>query len=89
MNSHLLSAASLVIPSPQFLVNVVSKRVRQLSLGHRPLVVAPPGMGLADIALTEIIDKKLTYEAVVSDAAALLSEQKIVGLPVSPRKHAA
>jgi DNA-directed RNA polymerase subunit K/omega len=44
------------------LVNVVSRRVRQLSCGHRPLVMPPPGMQNADIALTEIIAGKLTYE---------------------------
>ena len=52
MNSNLLVAASKVIPLTELLVNVVSRRVRQLNQGHRPLVAAPPGMGIADIALT-------------------------------------
>ncbi|MGI8435881.1 MAG: DNA-directed RNA polymerase subunit omega [Chthoniobacterales bacterium] len=61
MKTELITAASLVIPSQQILVNVVSRRVRQLATGHRPLVEHPPGMGIADIALTEIIQKKLTF----------------------------
>ena len=60
MNSNLLVAASKVIPLTDLLVNVVSRRVRQLNLGHRPLVVTRSGMGLADVALTEIIEGKLT-----------------------------
>src|SRR6476646_10335205 len=38
MKAELVQAASEVITSPQILVNMVSRRVRQLTLGHRPLV---------------------------------------------------
>ena len=62
MHATLLRSATLVIPNEQALVNVVRQRVRQLIRGHRPLIAAPPGMGLADIALSEIIAKKLGYE---------------------------
>jgi DNA-directed RNA polymerase subunit omega len=62
MTSQLLEDASKVITSQQLLVNVVSKRVRQLTAGHRPLVEVGPRMGYSDIALTEIIQGKLTYE---------------------------
>ncbi len=44
------------------LVNVISRRVRQLALGHRPLVACLPGTGLADVALLEVIEGKLSYE---------------------------
>lgn len=63
MSSTLLEEAFKVIPSQQLLVNVVSKRVRQLSAGHRPMVETGPRMGYSDIALTEIIQGKLKYEA--------------------------
>jgi len=63
MKAHLLKAANEVILDQQMLVNVISRRVRQLSLGHRPLVEFAPGMGLADVALTEVIQKKLSYES--------------------------
>jgi DNA-directed RNA polymerase subunit omega len=64
MHPALLKSASLVIPSPQLLVNVIRQRVRQLIRGHRPLIDAAPGMGFADVALSEVIAKKLSYEAV-------------------------
>jgi len=63
MKAELVQAASEVITSPQILVNMVSRRVRQLSLGHRPLVLCAPGLREADIALTEIANGKLTFES--------------------------
>jgi len=63
MNAELVKAASEVITNQQILVNMVSRRVRQLALGHRPLVVCAPGLREADIALTEIANGKLTYES--------------------------
>ena len=62
MTAQLLQDAAQVIPNQQLLINVVSRRVRQLGLGHRPLVEATPRSSLTDIALREIIDGKLTYE---------------------------
>jgi DNA-directed RNA polymerase subunit omega len=63
MNADLITAASAVITNQQILVNMVSRRVRQLSLGHRPLVEYAPGLREADIALTEIANGKLTFES--------------------------
>jgi DNA-directed RNA polymerase subunit omega len=63
MKADLVKAASEVIPNQQILVNMVSRRVKQLCLGHRPLVEYAPGLLQADIALTEIISKKLTFES--------------------------
>lgn len=68
MMSHLVEEASKKIPNFPLLVNVVSKRVRQLSAGHRPMIDAGPRMGWADIALKEIIDGKLSYELKKKDA---------------------
>src|ERR671925_2425401 len=62
MTTQLLQEAAQVIPNQQLLINVVSKRVRQLGLGHRPLVETTPRMSLTDIALKEIIAGKLAYE---------------------------
>jgi DNA-directed RNA polymerase subunit omega len=64
MHQTLLKKAALVIPNDQLLINVVRQRVRQLMRGHRPLIVAIPGMGFGDLALSEVIAGKLTYEAV-------------------------
>jgi len=62
MSSTLLEEALKKIPSQQILVNVVSKRVRQLSQGQRALVEYGPRMGYSDIALSEIIQGKLAWE---------------------------
>jgi DNA-directed RNA polymerase subunit omega len=64
MTTQLLQEAAQVIPNQQLLINVVSKRVRQLGLGHRPMVEVGPRASLTDIALKEIIAGKLTYESV-------------------------
>ena len=70
MTSQLLEEAFKVIPSQQVLVNVVSKRVRQLTAGHRPMVETGPRMGFSDIALTEIIEGKLKWEEAAVEAGA-------------------
>ena len=63
MKSNLVKAASEVIPNQQILVNMVSRRVRQLCIGHRPMVEFIPGLGHADVALSEIAAGKLTWES--------------------------
>jgi DNA-directed RNA polymerase subunit omega len=63
MKPELVNAACEVVPNQQILVNMVSRRVRQLTLGHRPLVEFVPGLGFADIALTEIATGKLSFES--------------------------
>ena len=70
MTSQLLDDAFKVIPSQQVLVNVVSKRVRQLTAGHRPMVEIGPRMGFSDIALTEIIEGKLKWEEASTEPVA-------------------
>jgi len=59
MNTNLLTQAAELIPDPQILVNVVSKRVTQLNQGRAPLIDTVPSMSAADIALTEIIEGKV------------------------------
>jgi len=67
MNAQLLEEANKVILEPQVLINAVSRRVRQLTAGSRPMVEVEFRMGLADIALMEIATGKL---AVAPKAAA-------------------
>jgi DNA-directed RNA polymerase subunit omega len=69
MTAQLLQEATKIIPNQQLLINVVSKRVRQLGTGHRPLVEATLKSSLTDIALKEIIAGKLTFEEVKEAAA--------------------
>ena len=77
MQSTLLSRASVVIPNSHLLVNMVRLRVRQLMRGHRPLILAPPGMGFADLALSEIIAGKTTYE----NAPGIIPDNSFVPMP--------
>ncbi len=69
MTTHLLEEAILLIPNQQVLINVVSRRVRQLSQGHRPMVEVGVRLDYADTALREIIAGKLSWEAVSADEA--------------------
>lgn len=59
MKSDLVEQAAALIPDPQILINMVSKRVQQLNAGRAPLIDTVPSMGAADIALTEIIQGKV------------------------------
>jgi DNA-directed RNA polymerase subunit omega len=47
------------------LINMVSKRVRQLNQGRPALVERRPGMREADVALTEIIEGKIKREEIL------------------------
>jgi DNA-directed RNA polymerase subunit omega len=87
MQSHLLEEASKVITNPQILINVISRRVRQLTQGHRPLVVIDSARtGSCDIALTEVIQGKLSYELVAAPLPGTV-EPKIVAAPVFTPKN--
>ena len=59
MKSDLVERAAEIVPDPQILINMVSKRVQQLNTGRSPLIDTVPSMGAADIALTEIIEGKI------------------------------
>ena len=59
MKSELVEKAAEIVPDPQVLINMVSKRVQQLNMGRSPLIDTLPSMGAADIALTEIIEGKV------------------------------
>ena len=61
INTVLLNKASKVIPNPNILVNLVSKRVKQLRDGSVPLVQSLERLTLEDTALREIIEGKITY----------------------------
>ena len=81
MNPLLVQAASEVIPSQQILINMVSRRVRQLSFGHRPLVEFVPGLGHADVALSEIAAGKLVYESTFGQNGTAEAPARIVLFP--------
>jgi DNA-directed RNA polymerase subunit omega len=82
MKPDLVKAASEVITNQHILVNMVSRRVRQLSLGHRPLVEYAPGLGTADIALREIANGKLTFESTFGQNGNAEVVPRVVQFPV-------
>ena len=54
------------VGNPNILVNLVSRRVRQLTSGgghSRPLIEQTASLGAADIALLEIIEEKMGFLA--------------------------
>ena len=66
LNSELTKKALEKVGNPNVLVNLVSRRVRQLSSGggavSRPLVANTTNLGAADVALTEIIEERMGWE---------------------------
>lgn len=67
MKTELVTLALEKVGNPNILVNIVSRRVRQLTTGgYRPLVSEVAGYGTADIALMEIIEGKMNWEMVNS-----------------------
>lgn len=68
MKAQYIDEASKVISEPQVLINMVSRRVRQLNAGSRPLIDVDPGTGLADVALLEIAQGKLITAPELAEA---------------------
>ena len=66
MNTDLCRLALTKVVNPNVLVNLISRRVRQLNSGggsmSRPLVATTAGMGMADIALKEIVEGKMGFD---------------------------
>ena len=62
MNPEFLKKALEKVGNPGILVNLVSRRVRQLNYGARPFLVNIGNSGAADIALREIIEEKMGWE---------------------------
>lgn len=66
MNADLLNQAVEKVGNAKTLINIVSRRVRQLNFGggglSRPLVADTANLGMADIALREIIEGKTGWE---------------------------
>ena len=63
MNSELVKKAMEKVGNANDLVNIISRRVRQLnSGGSRPLLTNVGQMSVADIALLEIIEGKMGWE---------------------------
>jgi DNA-directed RNA polymerase subunit omega len=57
-----IEQANKIIPEPNILIDVVSRRVKQLKYGQKPLIESLERLSLEDIALREIIEGKIDYE---------------------------
>lgn len=62
MRDDYLEKARHVITDPYILVNVISRRVKQLRRGSRPLVESLEKLLPEDIAMREIAEGKISYE---------------------------
>ena len=62
MRDDYLAAALKVIDDPNILVNVVSRRVKQLKRGNRALVESLEKLSAEDTALREVIEGKISFE---------------------------
>jgi len=66
VNAELCRKALEKVGNPNVLINLVSRRVRQLNAGGggmgRPLIMDSTNLGAADIALREIIEEKVGWE---------------------------
>jgi DNA-directed RNA polymerase subunit omega len=62
MRDDYIKQALAKITDPNILINVVSRRVKQLKRGNRPLVESLEKLSPEDIALREIIEDKISFE---------------------------
>lgn len=77
MNAELTRKALEKVGNPNVLVNLVSRRVRQLNGAgaspSRPLIAETAGLGAADIALLEIAEGKLGWEMLENESGELIT----------------
>ncbi len=69
MRDDYIKEALKIITDPNILINVVSRRVKQLKRGNRPLVESLEKLSPEDIALREIIEGKISYELAAAVAS--------------------
>ena len=62
MNADLCNQAGELVGNPNVLVNIISTRVRQLNSGAARPLIDSPLLGMADLALTEVVEGKMDYE---------------------------
>jgi len=62
MRDDYLQEALKVVQDPNILVNVISRRVKQLRRGHRALVESLEKLSAEDTALREVAEGKISFE---------------------------
>ena len=63
MRDEYLQEAQQIVNDPNTLINMVSRRSKQLKHGSKPLVESLEKLEPEDIALREIIEGKISYQA--------------------------
>ena len=63
-----LAEAQKIITDPMILVNVVSRRAKQLKNGYKPLVESLERLSAEDMALREIMEGKINYQLDENDS---------------------
>jgi DNA-directed RNA polymerase subunit omega len=66
MRDDYIKEALKSVPDPNLLINIVSRRVKQLKRGSRPLVESLEKLSPEDVALREVIEGKIVFE--IADA---------------------
>jgi len=62
MRDDYIKEALKTVPDPNMLINVISRRVKQLKRGSRPLVESLEKLAPEDVALREVIEGKIVFE---------------------------
>jgi DNA-directed RNA polymerase subunit K/omega len=80
LNAELSKKALEKVGNPNILVNLISRRVRQLNsaggTGSRKLIDTPASMGVGDIALLEIVEDKMGWEPIPDAPEELATPKK-------------
>jgi DNA-directed RNA polymerase subunit omega len=84
MNADLVKRALEKVGNPHILINLISRRVRQLNAGSggisRPLVTGTENMGIADIALREIVEGKMDWVIPEPEKVTRPANRKVKGI---------
>lgn len=78
-SKQVLQQAVRAVGQPEVLVNAVSKRVRQLGQGFRPMIEVHPRWSFMEIALREIGEGKILVEPIEV-------EQEVAETATKPKK---
>ena len=62
MRDEYLQEAQSIVEDPNALINLVSRRSKQLKHGSKPLIESLEKLEPEDVALREIIEGKITYQ---------------------------
>jgi DNA-directed RNA polymerase subunit omega len=71
MRDDYLQSALKIVGDPTILVNVVSRRVKQLRRGIRPLVESLEKLSAEDTALREIAEGRISFELATPEELAV------------------